>query len=348
MKVAFICQSVDPDDPILGFTSDWIRALASDSRVERLTVIALRAKRVALPGNVSVLRIRGRVRPVTLLRFYGVVVRLLLEGVDGFFIHMGGPYPILLYPLKLIGKPVYQWKNHRTIGPMMRFCARHCCTKIFTATRGSFPMVSPNVRVTGHGVDVDRFCPRAAERRKEIVTVGRIARSKRLDVILRIIAHHNALYETPCRLDLYGPVQENEKGHYRELMRMTEDLRLASHVSFEGPVLHDRMPHILADYRLFMNFSTTGLDKATLEAMACGLPVMSTNPCVGEILPGELKELLFVSDEDVAAQAERLHRLLSMGEDDLAHIGRSLREVVVRDHSLQRLFEKILGEMKAA
>ena len=181
MKVVFICQTVDLHDPILAVTVSWIKALASQPQVESVGVIALRKGTYSLPDNVTVHVIKARSRLVTLVRFYQEVLRTELRDADCFFIYQGGPYPLLLLPLKLLmGKPIYQWKAHPHISSMMRFYARFCDTKVFTATKNSFPADLSNVKVVGQGLDTAEFCIKPLQKTDDLLTVGRIAPVKRL------------------------------------------------------------------------------------------------------------------------------------------------------------------------
>ena len=52
MRLLVFNLATDVDDPILGFTTHWIRALAR--RVEAVQVITMRAGRLDLPNNVRV------------------------------------------------------------------------------------------------------------------------------------------------------------------------------------------------------------------------------------------------------------------------------------------------------
>jgi len=79
--------------------------------------------------------------------------------------------------------------------------------------------------------------------------------------------------------------------------------------------------------------------------MACGLPVISTNACVGEIVPEGLGPLLIAPEGDLDKQAKAIHSVLSSGENQRAEIGKTLRETVEQHHSIQALFDKILAEM---
>jgi glycosyltransferase involved in cell wall biosynthesis len=347
MRLVFICQVVDQNDPILASTVRWIDEFAKKPQVEQVTVITLRKGTFALPSNVEVHAIKGRNRLVTLVRFYEQVLRSVARGVDGFFIHMGGPYPVLLLPFRLLmGKPIYHWKTHPYISPMMRFYARVCDTKVFTATRNSFPLPLPNVRVVGHGIDTAQFCIEPSPKTGDLVTVGRIAPVKRLDAMLKALAQCNHRYGTLYRLDIYGPTLKMNDEYEQYLRALVEQLNLSAFVSFRGAVPQHQLPEILNRYRLFLSFSKTALDKSVVEAMACGLPVISTNPCVEEILPEHLRPLLMVPAADMDNQAQTIHHLLSSDDRQLSEIGQALRNVAVRDHSVTFLIDKILTEME--
>ena len=50
MRLLWFNLATDVDDPVLGFTSRWIQAIAT--KVERIHVITMRAGRIELPENV--------------------------------------------------------------------------------------------------------------------------------------------------------------------------------------------------------------------------------------------------------------------------------------------------------
>jgi hypothetical protein len=178
MRLVFICQAVDRNDPILASTVRWIEEFARRPQVEQMTVIALRKGVFELPDKVRVHAIRGQSRLTTLARFYHVVLGAVASGVDGFFVHMGGWYPILLLPFKLLmGKPIYHWKAHPHINRVMNFSARFCDTWVFTATPHSFPLPLSNVQVIGHGIDTSQFRFQEVSKTGDLVTVGRVAPS---------------------------------------------------------------------------------------------------------------------------------------------------------------------------
>jgi len=347
LRFLFICQVVEQLHPIQATAVKWIECFARHPQVEEVMVIALRTGEFSLPDNVRVYPIQKRYRLGTLLRFYGVILRMLFSGrIDFFWVNQGGPYPLLLLPFKLLlRKPIYHWKAHPYISKAMKFYALFCDTKIFTCTANSFPMNLSKVKIAGHGIDVEKFRIMSVGKTGDIVTVGRIAPVKHVDAMLRMLAECRRRYGKSYRLDIYGMTLDKDFEYKEKLNILIQELNLSNQVEFKGAVHQDQLPKILNQYRVFMNFSGTALDKAVVEAMACGLPVISTNICVADILPEELKPRLFVPKDNLQQQAESLHSLLSQREMYLAEIGKRLREVAVQDHSIKGLVENVLTEI---
>jgi glycosyltransferase involved in cell wall biosynthesis len=343
MHLVFVCLSADPTDHAHVATLSWIDTLASRPEIDRLTVLALRAGAVPPRSKLTVRGFRGRTRLHTLWRFYVEVGRALRGGADAFFVYQTGPYPVLLWPIKMLrGIPVYYWKAHPYISPWTWLSARVVATRVFTATPGSLPLRLSNLVIVGHGIDVQQFSrPDGPLPDRDLITVGRITPVKRLDVMVKAVARCTERFGLPVSLDIYGPTHDDE---YRAaLMRLIDGLGLSGRIVFRG--VTDDLPPALRAHRLFLNFSRTALDKAVLESMACGVPVLSTNPAVAEMLPPALRADLVVPEHDVDAQAAAIHRLLTIGDAERAALGAALRELVVRNHSVQGLFDRIMKEM---
>jgi glycosyltransferase involved in cell wall biosynthesis len=344
-----VCQAVDADDLILASTVRWLRVLADRRDVGRIGVITLRAGAYDLPRNVEVVDIgSGRGRAGRLVAFYRAVRRMTRDKlIDAFFIYQGGPYPALLLPYRVIaGIPIFQWKAHPYVSWPMWFYARFCDTRVFTSTPGAFPLDLPNVSVVGNGIDVEQFSFRPVERTGDLVTVGRVSRSKRIEQMLDALDAYGQRFGQVPSLDVVGP--RLDEAYADELTARAAALGLAPHVTFVGGIARSALPEALSRYRVFVNASTTALDRAVLEAMACGLPVVSSNPCVREILPAQCRQLLCVSPGSPVLLAERLHDLLALQPQDRDQLGLTLRHVVVRDHSDVSQSDRIVQLMAAA
>jgi glycosyltransferase involved in cell wall biosynthesis len=343
-RLIFITQSFDENDPVLATTVSWVNSMAAESRIASIHVIALRSGPYPPIRKVTVSAIRARTKIGTMYRFYKEVIPRL-RATDAFFVHMGGPYPLWLLPFRLFfGIPIYQWKTHRHVGLMMEFYARICDTKVFTATRQSFPYFLSHVSVLGHGIDTDFFVIPESLPFEGVISVGRIASVKRLDVALSALAEcHKA--GLVLSLHIYGPIARKD-GKYREqLARSAGDSGIAESVFFHGPVRQRLLPAIIGRHRVMVSCNDGGLDKAVLEAMACGVPVVTDNPCVLEILPPEMRFYCIVPRGDAAAYAAALSRIMGMDAGSYCALGAALRSIVVRDHSLRSLTRGLMREM---
>ncbi len=108
-----------------------------------------------------------------------------------------------------------------------------------------------------------------------VITVGRLAREKRFDVLLAAFSH--AARGGPERLLVVGGGPQEG-----ELRRTAHGLGIASQVVFTGPLAHDRVLDCYSAADLFAFASPTetqGL--VVVEAMAAGLPVAAV--CAGGV-----------------------------------------------------------------
>ncbi len=345
MRICYVCKAVDESDPTVATQVRWIRELAERPQVEHVDVLTRAQGAARLPPNVTVQAFGRQGWPGTVFQFLRRAVAIPSGEVDVYFVAQGGPYPALLLPIKLVkGKAVYQWKAHAHVSTRMRFYARYCDDLVFTPTPSSFPLSLPNIRVVGHGIDTELFRPDpAAVKDRDLVAVGRIAPIKRLHVVLEAMNACRQTWGASPRLDIVGPCQDKDKDYQHDLEVLVDSLDLAEEVRFLGTVTHDQLPGLLNGYRGCINFSDTAFDKAAGEAMAVGVPVITTNDCTTEMLPAELRPLLCAGRVDLGAQARLLHDLMGWNHDLQQQIGAQLRQNLVDHHSLDSLFDKILA-----
>ncbi len=348
LRVVFICQAVDLDDPVLPTTVRWIEALANERRVERVTVLALRVGRYELPANVVVRRFGRSRRLATASAFLNEVARSVRGRPDFFFVYQGGPYPPMLMPFKLMLRiPIVQWKAHPVITPAMSRHARWCDDLILTSARAAFPMDLDKVRVMGQGVDTKRFRIEERPRIGDLIAVGRVAPIKGVHQMIEALAHANRTYRTEHKLNIYGPTMAADAAYEAKAEALIERLGAGDWVALHGPVGQDRLPDLLNAHRASLNFSAGAIDKTAVEAMACGLPVISTNEAIIEVLPPDLQPILVPDRESTEDQARVIHALLDRPDAEIRQLGQRVRELAVADHSIDHLFDRILDEVEA-
>jgi glycosyltransferase involved in cell wall biosynthesis len=141
--------------------------------------------------------------------------------------------------------------------------------------------------------------PWFGERTPVVVAIGRLVRQKAYGVLMRALA--KARESTPVRLIILG--DGPERGKLGDLAR---ELCIEDAVAFEGFV-QNRLDYLVRASVYVLSSEFEGYPNALIEAIACGVPVVSTD-CAGEgpreILSPRLEEALVpVNDVDGLAQA---------------------------------------------
>jgi len=107
-------------------------------------------------------------------------------------------------------------------------------------------------------------------------------------------------------------------------------------------VPHDRIAEVYGNAEAFVNLSQTGsVDKAVLEAMACGCVAVTSNEAFFKMLQGYSQICLVARNS--RELAERILWLKKLEPADRAVITEKLRAIVVKDHSLDNLAATIVA-----
>lgn len=350
MKLLIVTQKVDKNDPILGFFHRWITEFAKHT--DRISVICLEQGEYDLPKNVTVYSLgkeRGTSRLKYVLNFYRLIWRER-KNYDAVFVHMNPIYIVLGGILWHIWKKkISLWYTHKSVDLKLRIAEKFVHT-IFTASRESFRLLSKKISIIGHGIDCEQFKPSMREHGDilRIVTVGRIAPIKNYETLieaLAIVTRNNI----PFTLEIIGvPATKEDEAYDINTRTLIQEKNLTSRVVFTGKVSHDKLPEHLNKADIFVNLSETGsLDKAILEAMACGLMVVTSNEACKEMFGGD-KEILTFPQRDAQALADRLKKLRALTIDAQHALTKRLRHVIVEEHNIKILIPRILSYYEAS
>ena len=343
----------DADDSNLGFTTDWINALAPSC--DYIDVITMQAGRLALADNVRVYSVGkehgyGDVRRT--LEFFRILFRLLRERrYDVCFAHMMPLFAVMGAPLLKVWRvPIVLWYTHKAVSFKLKL-AEKVSWRVVTASAESFRIASRKVRIIGHGVDTDLFTPTPTQRQPEqpfvVITVGRIAPVKCLDVLIDAAQslYHDLEFHR-LRVSIIGDAAPEYADYEKHLRELVEALNLQTVVEFAGGVSHERVVLEYQEAYVMVNSSKTGsIDKAVLEAMACGLPIITSNEAFRDML-ARWDGLLFIPPDAPEKVAASILRLKDMPAADRTILGKELREIVVGEHSMERLMQKLVHIFK--
>ena len=165
--------------------------------------------------------------------------------------------------------------------------------------------------------------PRRVGTRHTVLAVGRLDQQKGFDVLLQAFA------QVASEFDDWDLVILGEGIERPHLSAQSDELGIAERVSLPGIVTDPE--RVMSASDLFVLSSRyEGFPNALLEAMACGMPVISTD-CPsgpGEIIRADLDGLL-VPVDDVAALAQAMSRLMR-DERMRATLGQRARSVCER------------------
>ena len=352
MRLLVFNLAMDADDHVLGFTTAWVNALAE--RCERVTVITMRAGRIAVSPNVvvhSVGKERGRSRLRRAMEFFRILRKVLAEErVDACFSHMIHVFPILAWPmLRLRRIPIVLWYAHGHV-PLLLRLATLLVDRVVTSSASGFRIATPKRRIIGQGIDTRRFAPVVTEAKQEFVllSVGRISRVKRLDAALALLGvlPERAPDGRVFRLRVVGsPLTPDDVQYAGELKAMAGRLAISSRVTFEPAVSFDTVASVYPQADLFISHSQTGsMDKAVLEAMSCGVPVLTSNPAYRAPLAAALRDDVVVDDNDAATWKRRVLEIAARSRTQRAEMGVRAQAFVELEHSLDSLAGRIIGQ----
>ncbi len=335
-RLIFVTQHVDPEHPALAATVPMLAALAR--RVDELAVLSFTAMPGVLPANCRFHSFSAPFRFLRGLRFALALARELRapRGTRiAVIAHMCPIYAALAAPLaRPLGVPVLLWYTHWRATRTLRVAERLATTAV-SVDRRSFPLDSPKVVATGHGIDVAEFpCrpPREPDGVLRLIALGRYSDAKGYETVLQAlrISLDRGLRVT---LETHGPTLTPEEVRYRRgLDRLVADLSLDDVVTFGGPISREQIPALYSRVDALVNATKTGApDKVVYEACAACLPAIGANPIFDDLLP----DLLRFDREDAAGLADCLQTFAAQSVEERADVGRALRRRVIDRHSVE-------------
>jgi glycosyltransferase involved in cell wall biosynthesis len=245
-----------------------------------------------------------------------------------------------LWPVfRLLRLPVLLWYAHGAVTWHLRL-AHRSVDRVISSSPEGFRLRSARAHFIGQGVDTELFSLRPpAAARPHLLAVGRISRRKRLDLLVSMMAH---LRGDGLTLRIVGPTLTGDDAAYAAALRRDVAGGRVP-VEFLGPVPMDRLPGLYDTAALALNVSeTNSMDKAVLEALATGCPVLSSNPAFRELLADH--PMLVIKDERPEAIAAQLRALLA---DPGAAAPEVLRRLVEGHHDIRSYADRVMAHLTA-
>jgi glycosyltransferase involved in cell wall biosynthesis len=354
MRLLLFNLATDADDPILGFTTAWIRALAE--RVEFIHVLTMRAGRLEVPGNVQVHSVgkeKEYSEPRRVVEFYKILARILRKDkVDVCFSHMMPLFTVLAGPVLITkGIPVITWYAHPKVTQLLRI-AHRLSDRMVASVATAYPYKRDKFIAIGQGIDTDLFSIDARTLPEDppmILCAGRLSPVKNHPILLKAVWLLQQNYGRAFRVVIVGgPATSRDKSYVRSLHEQTVQLGLEKTICFEPAVPMESLPSWYRRCTVAVNMTPTGSgDKVVWESMACGRPCLVANEGFRETLGGYADHCLY-SYGDSEHLAARLKWLLSLPQNEQTAIGRYLRQQVKSMHGLARLASTLVDIFESA
>ena len=205
--------------------------------------------------------------------------------------------------------------NRDTISSRFKMWLYRFCDKLVFQTVGARDFFPENVRLRSSVIPNPVVVPeeqwRLDKSKKIIVCVGRLnVRYKRQDLLInafsKFIEHH------PDWLLMFV----GDGKDMNHLKKLAKDLGVDKQVIFEGKV--NNVKDYLLQSRIYvLSSDTEGMPNALMEAMALGMPVITTDcsPGGGRYLVNNLVNGILVSKGNMEEIYEALMKISSMGDD---------------------------------
>ena len=340
MKLLIITQKVDKNDENLGAFYYWFEEFAR--RFEKVTIITSHLGEENLPSNVNIFSLGkefGRGRLGRILVFFFIFSRNYFKS-DIVFFHMIPEFVIASAPFLLfLRRKTALWYVHKSVTWKLKI-AEKLVDYIFSASEASFRLPSKKVIFTGQAINTNVFSPSLKKERADgairFLAVSRISPVKNFDIAIKTFALLKDSWTRRWSFSIVGgPILASDYEYMNSLKRLSEKNALGGFVNFLGPHSFPDIPDIIREHDFFISLSETGsLDKVVLEAMACGLTVLTSTESYKKVLP----ERYFLGNQEPAFIAEKIKSLADEKRPNLV-----LREIVVKNHSLERTMKKIIS-----
>lgn len=341
MKLLIITQSVDKNNPVLGFMHRWIEEFAK--KFEFITVICLEKGAYNLPNNVKVLSLGkedGRSRIKYLFKFYKYIWRES-RNYDAVFVHMNQEYVLLGAKLWwLMRKPVYMWRNHHS-GNFLTDISAFFCKKIFCTSKYSYTAKYKKAVLMPVGIDMEVFGRENAIERKNnsILFLGRVAPVKRPDLFIDALS---LVKDQEWSATIVGDALPKDQAFYQSLMAKVSACGLEDKIVFKKGLPNQDTASVYSANDIYVNLSSSGMyDKTIFEAMACRCIVLASN----ENLRGQIDDRLVISEGKAPDEvAEKIKMILELTDNEKVNL-REQGLVFAKKHSLEKLAEALRKEI---
>lgn len=210
--------------------------------------------------------------------------------------------------------------------------------------RSNVPALKHKVSAIPNFVEIDKFIPSekpliAKCSAIRLVSVGRVIASKNVLAALKALKTLiDAGYD--CTLDWFGDT--SDALYVTQVEKLSEELGLRNRFILRGatPDIHRLLP----DYDIFFFPSLLeGYPNVLCEAMACGLPAVSSNVCEMPYILSDGQGGCLFNPYDLEAMTAALRKIIDISPEQRIEMGDYNRTMVMTHNSPQNILEKYIS-----
>ena len=330
------------DSYALAFTHDWISEFSK--YYEKIFVYSFKVGKTNLPSNVSVYELGSggifqRVKNLSLHLI--AMLRIILGRTETqVFYHMNPRSAMLIgLPLRLFRINQILWYSHSAISKSLRLATLIVNSIVSTSTH-SFPISTEKLICTGHGIRFPEIAQSIFSKKKAIVVLGRVSRSKRIhELILETAKFNTNNTNENLTIDIFGTTLTIDDSRYLEELKVIANSYKVI-VRFMGPIPKAEVYGRIATYLIAYNGMLRTIDKAAIESTYAGCYLVSDQI-------ETLRECGLLVEDEISGDIllsinEQLEFINQMSEVDIIQKRLYARTYIVEKHSLDNTIKKIV------
>ncbi|MEO0119273.1 MAG: glycosyltransferase family 4 protein [candidate division WOR-3 bacterium] len=358
MKLLIITQKVEKEDDVLGFFHRWIEKFSQ--KVEKINVICLFEGKHNFFSNLklnksnveqqisnvfvwSLGKETGRSRLKYIFRFYKYIWQLRKD-YDVVFVHMNPIYIVLGgFLWRFWGKKIFLWYNHQHGNLILKIAVKFT-KKIFYTSPFAFTARYKTSERMPAGIDTEIFKKDEKIQKipNSILYLGRISPIKNVDILIEAVKLLDK-EGIDFILNIVGEPGEKDKDYFKKIKKLSKELEVKGKIKFWGKVPNYKTPEIYNQNEILVNLSPPGLfDKTVLEAMACENLILVSSAAFKDIL----EECFIFYEGNPLDLKNKILNLFKKEKKEKEALSKKLREVVVQNHNLDILIEKLIKKFE--
>lgn len=350
MRIVFVCASVDVQNAVVGDTLDRAQTIAGHPRVASLAIVSLHGTG---EWEVRGLKVYGigsdrLSRGGALASFFRVIWRVYKdEKPTVFYLYMCPTLAPLLLPYRLFaGVSIVQWFGHAHYTMRTKIALKYFCDLWFNSNKSMAPFPVKHLRLVGQGVKADQFFYDPKIHKKfDLITVGRLAPIKKIEQILEVLQICRDQYGKCYTLNICGDAfAPGDLEYKKKLEDLVKAYNLTDQVRLSGMVAREQMPTVLQQAKVFIFLVHGGVGKASLEAIACGVPVVISTPEARDFFGDELSQW-FLCEKDLQTVSKAVIKILEAPPEIYRELAQKANGLFLEKYSMDKFIDRIVTVM---